>query len=109
MEHITILPAPSQRARNEAAVWRLPQTIESEITTLAAVCQTKQPQREPLGEKKEGEIYDEDGVDDEQAKDHDLYSKIAATLSNSEASASIRMRFLDQLAELLCCERMQTM
>jgi hypothetical protein len=101
MDHVIIVPLPPGPHPKGDSAWHLSGGIESEITTLAAWCQVERQQRKPLeiakGEEKE------DWSDEEQLSDgdDDDLTNLPASLTEDNAK-SIKMIFLDRLAEILC-------
>ena len=71
--------------------------LESEICTLAARCQFKQQQRDPLYSFFED---DEDDLADLEEEDTNLLAPLSL-----ESNNGIKAAFLDRLAELLCYEK----
>lgn len=55
MARVSVISAfPGSPSSSDALEWHFPPDIESEITTLAAWCQVKQQQREPLSSVEDG-------------------------------------------------------
>lgn len=102
MGHVTVLPAFSETDGYESASWQLPADIESEITTLAAVCQVKQQQRVPFETWNVEELDYVDSSDGEQVGSHGLASTSAAAYLDMDGNKSIKVQFLERLAALLC-------
>ncbi|KAL4803124.1 hypothetical protein BDV18DRAFT_163184 [Aspergillus unguis] len=109
MDRVTILPPPQispaeaknkQNSNAATARWTFPAELESEITTLAAIYHAEQQQRTPLPAGREEDLYDdssdEDGDDDRTD---------AAVSLKENKTASMKMLFLDKLAEILCYEK----
>lgn len=96
MTRVSVIPAfPVSPNTSDALEWRFPPDIESEITTLAAWCQVKQQQREPLSSVEDGEDDLDELLDDDES------TNLLAPLS-LDGDARIKKDFLDRLAELLC-------
>jgi hypothetical protein len=100
MTRVQIISLPASPDSTDAASfeWRLPPDLESEITTLAALCHVKQQQREPIPRstnRGDDEIDDGDPAEDEEGTD------MFSSLSLSDDGA-LKGGFLDRLAELLC-------
>ncbi|KAJ5150802.1 uncharacterized protein N7482_010054 [Penicillium canariense] len=76
--------------------------MESDITTLAAICQVRHQQRAPLERNMNEEDGYTDGSDDEQTDDDKQSSTRTAAFLTEEVLKSVKMRFLDKLAEILC-------
>ncbi|GAW21440.1 hypothetical protein ANO14919_109590 [Xylariales sp. No.14919] len=87
-------PFPDLPYIRDDSAW-FPPEIESEITTLAAWCQIKQQQREPLSSVYNGQDNLEEALDDEEC------TNLLGPLT-LDSEASIKREFLDRLAELLC-------
>lgn len=104
MSRVTIVPLHIPPHPTDDSAWHLSADIESEITTLAAWCQVKRQQRKPLdvakGEEKDNLLGEEqlNGGDD----DYLTNFPAALTIDNTK---SIKMGFLDGLAEILCYEK----
>ncbi|KAL3447815.1 hypothetical protein BJX65DRAFT_317942 [Aspergillus insuetus] len=96
MPHVQLLSRPVDIVRDQAgdSIWRLPPDIESEITTLATVCHVEHQQRIPLAAGREEDIREADSSDDEESENGSHF-----------ATDSVRMEFLDQLAELICRDK----
>lgn len=108
MSHVKKLHLPRPTAGIKTDVWNLPNEIESQITTLAAVLQVQQQQRTPLAreeEEDEEETDDEGTPNDEQLRNHELGSSAVVAPLASENTKNLRRCFLDQLAELLCYKK----
>lgn len=104
MQHVQVLSRPVEICLDEAggSVWRFPPDIESEITTLATVCHVKHQQRTPLAAGREEDIREADRSDDEGGETGSSFATDVAGRLGTCTVKSIRMRFLDQLAELIC-------
>lgn len=104
MQHIQVLLHPVEIALDEAgdSVWRLPPDIESEITTLATVCHVKHQQRTPLAAGREEDIREADSSDDEGSQNGSNFATDVVGRLGIGTVKSVRMRFLDHLAELIC-------
>ncbi|GIC87413.1 uncharacterized protein Aud_003797 [Aspergillus udagawae] len=104
MQHVQVLSRPVEISLDEAgdSVWRLPPDIESEITTLATVCHVKHQQRTPLAAGREEDIREADSSDDEESEIGSNFATDVVGRLGTGTIKSIRMRFLDQLAELIC-------
>ncbi|RBQ72072.1 hypothetical protein FVER14953_14019 [Fusarium verticillioides] len=102
MAHVSIIPAPILANESAAtSAWCFQSDIESEITALAAWCQVKQQQREPLKATTE---EDDDASSDELINEHDVDCLTDdRTLLTKDGTKLIKQDFLDRLAELLCC------
>ncbi|KAL3473722.1 hypothetical protein BJX99DRAFT_261123 [Aspergillus californicus] len=105
MKHVQVLSGPAEISLDEAgdSVWRLPPDIESEITTLATVCQVKHAQRTPLAAGREEDIRETGGSSNDEGSENgsNFATDVVGRLGTGTAK-SIRMRFLDHLAELIC-------
>jgi hypothetical protein len=103
MSHVQVLSYPlisTDEARD--FVWRLPPHTESEITTLATKCHLQRQQRTHLPAGREEDIYEAGSSDDERDEyGGNLVTDIVGRLGIGTGK-SIRMRFLDRLAELIC-------
>ncbi|KAH8752838.1 hypothetical protein F5883DRAFT_621355 [Diaporthe sp. PMI_573] len=98
---ITSLPASP--GSSDALEWRFPPDLESEITTLAALCQVKQQQREPIAPPtQEGEDDVDNPTEDEECTD--FFSSLSL-----DDDTEIKRGFLDRLAELLCYRKDPTL
>ncbi|USP76856.1 uncharacterized protein yc1106_04130 [Curvularia clavata] len=97
MSHISLVTTPPATLNSKDAVeWNFPPAIESEIATLAALCQAKQKQREPLPSSRDEEESDLDElIEDDEWTNH-------LTPTSSDGEAEIKKGFLDRLGELLC-------
>ncbi|KAJ5797887.1 uncharacterized protein N7503_007183 [Penicillium pulvis] len=105
MERVELLHPSSHVPSHETSAWHLTAEIESEVTTLAAICQVKHQQRAPLETSEDGEVdYAESSDDDEMDGDEEPSTSIAASLT-VEGTQSVKMRFLDRLAEILCYKK----
>ncbi|KAJ5874350.1 uncharacterized protein N7529_002780 [Penicillium soppii] len=105
MKRVKCLHRSSQVPSYEASSWHLPTEIESDITTLAAICQVKHQQRTPLETSVDGEVSQAESSGDEQMDgDKQPWTSIAASLTE-EGTKSVKMRFLDRLAEILCYKK----
>lgn len=91
-----IAPLPVSPGTTHGVEWGLRPDLESEITTLAALCQVKQQQREPIAPSPQ---ESEDGRDD-LTEDEECTSSFFPSLPLD--AAEIKRGFLDRLAELLC-------
>ncbi|KAM0079694.1 hypothetical protein ACKRZS_008166 [Fusarium odoratissimum] len=102
MAHVSIIPAPTLANESAAtSTWCFQPDTESEITALAAWCQVKQQQREPLKATSE---EDDDASSDELINEHDVDCLTDdRALLTKDGTKSIKQDFLDRLAELLCC------
>ncbi|KAL4881929.1 hypothetical protein BJY04DRAFT_217632 [Aspergillus karnatakaensis] len=105
MARVSILPPPSLSTTKETLAWHLPGGIESEITTLAAVCQIKRQQRTPLAQRNEDAIHDIDSSDNEQHADHERASTGFVAPPRTGGKKSIKMLFLDHVAQILCYKK----
>ncbi|KAJ5814770.1 hypothetical protein N7474_006547 [Penicillium riverlandense] len=105
MGHVTVIPPSSQVVGYGGVDWHLSADIESDITTLAAICQVNQPQRTPLGAGKEEKIHDDYSGGDERASIRDGSSTNVNACLTGDDTKSIKMVFLDRLAELLCYKK----
>lgn len=97
MTRISVIPAlPVSLDSSNTLEWSFPPDLESEITTLAAWCQVKQQQREPLSSTIEDSQNDMDeSIDDENCTN--LLSPLSL-----DGDAGIKRDFLDGLAEIIC-------
>lgn len=104
MQHVQVLLHPMEISFDEAgdSVWRLPPDIESEITTLATVCHVKHQQRTPLAAGREEDIREADSSDEEGSQKGSNFATDVVGRLGIGTVKSIRMRFLDHLAELIC-------
>jgi hypothetical protein len=104
MQHVQVLSHPVEIAVDEGgdSVWRLPPDVESEITTLATVCQFKHQQRTPLAAGREEDIREADSSDDEGSENGSKFATDVVGRLGTGTDKSIRMKFLDHLAELIC-------
>ncbi|OIW30057.1 hypothetical protein CONLIGDRAFT_644082 [Coniochaeta ligniaria NRRL 30616] len=98
---ITSLPASP--GSSDALEWRFPPDLESEITTLAALCQVNQQQREPIAPSTQA---GEDGMDDPTGDEECTNSFSSLSLVDD---AEMKRGFLDRLAELLCYRKDPTL
>ncbi|KAI3010460.1 hypothetical protein CBS147346_1673 [Aspergillus niger] len=108
MKHVTKLHLPRPPAGLETDVWNLPNEIESQITTLAAIIQVQHQQRTPLARKEdeyEAESEDAESSSDEKLGNHGLGSSAIVAPLASESTKDLKRCFLDRLAELLCYEK----
>lgn len=105
MKRVKILPSSAPTDSHEPISWHLPIEIESDITTLAAICQVKHQQRAPLERNVNEEDGYKDSSDDEQTDDDKHSSTRTVTLLTDEVSKSVKMRLLDKLAEILCYKK----
>ncbi|OJI86029.1 hypothetical protein ASPTUDRAFT_53329 [Aspergillus tubingensis CBS 134.48] len=107
MSHVKKLHLLRPTAGIKTDVWNLPNEIESQITTLAAVLQVQQQQRTPIArEEEEGEEEtDDEETSNEQLHNHELGSSAVVAPLASENTKNLRRCFLDQLAELLCYKK----
>lgn len=97
MTHVKVIPSlPVSLDPTDALEWCFPPDLESEITTLAAWCQVKQQQREPLSSTTEGSQDDLD----ESIDDEDCTNRLSPP--SLDGDAVIKKTFLDRLAEILC-------
>lgn len=103
MTHITVIPSSSPPAHSNAA-WNLAPHLESEITSLAAICEVKQPQRQPLDTLEEDE-GDEESDDNEESEDVGPPTNCTASLAPSDNKDGMKRRFLDTLAEIVCYKK----
>jgi hypothetical protein len=94
---ITSLPASP--GSSDALEWRFHPDLESEITTLAALCQVKQQQRVPIVPS----IQEEDDDVDNSAEDDECTNFFS--LLSLDDDTKIKRGFLDRLAELLCYKK----
>ncbi|TPX07261.1 uncharacterized protein E0L32_010855 [Thyridium curvatum] len=98
---ITSLPASP--GPSDGLEWRFPPDLESEITTLAALCQVRQQQREPIApHTQEGEDDVDNPTEDEEC------TAFLSSLSLDDYTEDKR-GFLDRLAELLCYSKDPTL
>ncbi|KAJ5538289.1 hypothetical protein N7494_007768 [Penicillium frequentans] len=105
MKRVELFKSSSHVPSHETSAWYLTAEIESEITTLAAVCQAKHQQRAPLETSEDREVdYAENSSDDELDGYEQPSTSIAALLTE-EGTQSVKMRFLDLLAEILCYKK----
>ncbi|RFU75794.1 phosphoserine aminotransferase [Trichoderma arundinaceum] len=97
MTRVSVIPAlPVLPSSTDASEWNFSPDLESEITTLAAWCQVKQQQREPISSTIEDSRDDlDEQIDDEEC------TNLLTPLSQ-DGDAEIKKRFLDRLAEILC-------
>lgn len=98
MDHITTIPVFPTAQQTQVPVWHLPSEKEYEIATLAARCQLKQQQREPL-----------DVVVREEEAEHDVDDDLSTsfpTQLTTDGTKQIKMEFLDRLAELVCHKKL---
>lgn len=104
MQHVQVLSRPVEISLNEAgdSIWRLPPNIESEITTLATVCHAKHQQRTPLAAGREEDNREADSSDDEGSENGSNFATDVVGRLGIGTVKSIRMGFLDHLAELIC-------
>jgi hypothetical protein len=104
MPHVQLLSPPVDIVRDEAgdSIWQLPPEIESEITTLATVCHVKNQQRIPLAAGREEDMHEPDSSDDEESENGSHFATNVAGRLGPGTAKSVRMEFLDQLAELIC-------
>ncbi|KAH9216732.1 hypothetical protein DL95DRAFT_495683 [Leptodontidium sp. 2 PMI_412] len=94
---ITSLPALS--GSSDSLEWRFPPGLESEITTLAALCQAKQKQRVPIAPStQEGDDDVDSSAEDDECTD--FFSRLSL-----DDDTEIKSGSLDRLAELLCCKK----
>ncbi|PYH32689.1 O-phospho-L-serine:2-oxoglutarate transaminase [Aspergillus neoniger CBS 115656] len=107
MSHVKKLHLPRPTAGIKTDVWNLPNEIESQITTLAAVLHVQQQQRTPLPreEEEDEEETDDEETSNEQLHNHELGSSAVVAPLASENTKNLRRCFLDQLAELLCYKK----
>lgn len=108
MSHVKKLHLPRPTAGIKTDVWNLPNEIESQIITLAAVLHVQQQQRTPLAreEEEDEEETDDEGISsDEQLGNHELGSSAVVAPLASENTKNLKRCFLDQLAELLCYKK----
>ncbi|KAL4907242.1 hypothetical protein BDW74DRAFT_176024 [Aspergillus multicolor] len=106
MSHVQVLLRPVEKPLNEAgypySIWRFPPDIESEITTLATICQIKHQQCTPLAAGREEDIHEIDSSDDEGDENGSNFATDVAGRLRTATQKSTRMNFLDRMAELLC-------
>lgn len=90
---------PIPRSSSDVHEWHFLSGLESEITTLAAWCQAKQQQRDPL--------YDspEDNEDDLDERIEEDVSTELLPPPSSDANTLMKRNFLDELAEILCYDK----
>ncbi|GAA92825.1 phosphoserine aminotransferase [Aspergillus luchuensis IFO 4308] len=107
MSRVKKLHLPRPTAGIKTDVWNLPNEIESQITTLAAVLQVQQQQRTPLAreEEEDEEETDDEETSNEQLHNHELGSSAVVAPLASENMKNLKRCFLDQLAELLCYKK----
>lgn len=89
MTRVQIISLPASPDSTDAASfeWRLLPDLESEITTLAALCHVKQQQREPIPRstnRGDDEIDDGDPAEDEEGTDM-FWSLSLTTVLSREA------------------------
>jgi hypothetical protein len=100
MTRVSVIPAlPVSLDSSDALEWSFPPDLESEITTLAAWCQVKQQQREPLSST----IEDSQDDLDELIDDEDCTNLLSPP--SLDGDAGIKKDFLDRLAEILCYKK----
>lgn len=105
MNRVKCLDLSPQVPSPEAGAWHLSAEIESDITTLAAICQVKHPQRVPLEKSVDEEVnYAESSGGEQMDGGIKPSTTIAASLTE-EGTKSVKMRFLDRLAEILCYKK----
>ena len=104
MPHVQVLSGPVEIPLGEVgdSVWRFPPDTESEITTLATVCHVKHQQQTPLAPGMEEDIREVDSSDDERDENDSNFATDVVCRLGIGTGKSIRMRFLDRLAELIC-------
>lgn len=104
MQHVQVLSRPVEMALDDVgdSVWRLSPDIESEITTLATECHFKHQQRTPLAAGREEDIREADSSDDEGGETGSNFATDVVGRLGTGTVKSIKMRFLDHLAELIC-------
>ena len=104
MGHVQVLSRPVEITLDEArdSVWRLPSDIESEFTTLKTVCHVKHQQRTPLAAAREEDIREADSSDDEGSENGSIIATDVVGPLRTDTANSIKMKFLDQFAELIC-------
>lgn len=100
MARVTVVSTyPITKTSSDVHEWQFPSDLESEITTLAAWCQTKQQQRDRL--------YDspEDYEDDLDERIEDDVSTDLLSPPSANVNTLMRRNFLDGLAEILCYDK----
>ncbi|PWY61897.1 phosphoserine aminotransferase [Aspergillus eucalypticola CBS 122712] len=107
MSHVKKLHLPRPTAGIKTDVWNLPNEIESQIKTLAAVLQVQQQQCTPLEreEEEDEEETDDEETSNEQLHNHELGSSAVVAPLALEDTKNLKRCFLDQLAELLCYKK----
>jgi hypothetical protein len=98
MDRITTIPVISTAQPTQIPVWHFPTEQEYEIANLAARCQLKQQQREPL-----------DVVVREEEAEHDIDDDLSTsfpTQLTTDGTKQLKMAFLDRLAELVCRKKL---
>lgn len=105
MAHVTIIPLPDPSRLNKDSAWSLPAQTESEIASLAAWCQVKQQQREPLLGTAKGEEEDTSSNEEPVNDDEDeILTNFRASLTIDETEP-VKIQFLDLLAEIVCRDK----
>jgi hypothetical protein len=99
MNRITTIPVPATIQRTGSPIWRFFKEQESEIVNLAAQCQLKQQQREPLDV-----VLPDDEAECDSDDDDDLSTVFPAQLT-TDGTKQIKTEFLDRLAEIVCREK----
>lgn len=66
MNRVQRLQPSFQESSHEAGAWNLSTEIESDITTLAAICQVRHQQRAPLRTNVDGDVNSAESAGDEQ-------------------------------------------
>ncbi|KAJ5886973.1 uncharacterized protein N7473_009647 [Penicillium subrubescens] len=94
MNRITTIPVPATIQRTGSPIWRFFKEQESEIVNLAAQCQLKQQQREPLDV-----VLPDDEAECDSDDDDDLSTVFPAQLT-TDGTKQIKTEFLDRLAEI---------
>lgn len=100
MGQVTIIPAPNPPRLTDDPHWHLSSDLECEITTLAALCELKRQQREPLVVA----IPDDEDDESEGDEDDDLLTSFPTQLT-PDGTKQTKMEFLDRLAEIVCREK----
>jgi hypothetical protein len=99
MNRITTIPMPITTQRTGSSIWRFSKEQESEIVNLAAQCQSKQQQREPLDV-----VLPHDEAEYDSDDDDDLSTSFPSKLT-TDGTKQVKMEFPDRLAEIVCREK----
>ena len=94
MGHVSILPVPGSWHGNDDSDWCFVRDIESDLTSLAAMCQMKRQQTQPLA------VVTEHGRDGWPDKEDDTSLTKFTTCLAIDGTKTTRMRFLDRPAEV---------